>query len=319
MLHFELVDPQFGVPDLEFELRFADALVQLRFLLGLQLQLVLPLFAAALIFGLGGREIRFVLVLGGDFLDAGRKCAGDVADHLATELQGDERRAEPARCTALELRDGIRDLRREVDPFADPRHHLRRGQRLLLLLFLRVHQLLELSVQVLDLRLDALALERQLRQGLLDLFHLRLPDVADGVEERGLVRGLQRRERLGVLSLESAQRHRPEAANLLGEPHRAIQQETEPVVRRRRIEARDHAAEIGAGGRGAHEQTRIDGRLEQRELPDDALDVHAVADLEQPIADGVPVPCRAAGLAECRSTAWPCRALRRRRRDRAGR
>ena len=30
-------------------------------------------------------------------------------------------------------------------------------------------------------------------------------------------------------------------------------------------------------------------RVEQGELPDDALDVHAVADLEQPVGDGVPV------------------------------
>ena len=33
----------------------------------------------------------------------------------------------------------------------------------------------------------------------------------------------------------------------------------------------------------------IDRRLEQRQLPHDALDVHAVADLEEPIGDRVPV------------------------------
>ena len=93
----------------------------------------------------------------------------------------------------------------------------------------------------------------------------------------------------GVLALEHLQRHRAEAADLLREPHRATEQEAEAVVRRRRVEAGDHAAEVDAGRGRAHEQPGIDRRIEQRQLPHDALDVHAVADLEQPVGDRVPV------------------------------
>ena len=43
------------------------------------------------------------------------------------------------------------------------------------------------------------------------------------------------------------------------------------------------------GGGRLDQHAGIDRRIEQRELPHDALDVHAVADLEQPVGDGVPV------------------------------
>ena len=82
-------------------------------------------------------------------------------------------------------------------------------------------------------------------------------------------------------------------------------EEAESIVRRRRVEARDHAAEIYARRGRANEEARIDRRVEQRQLSDDALDVHAVADLEEPIRDRVPGTCRVAGWAVCRSTASP--------------
>ena len=252
--------------DLELELRLGDALLDLRLLLGQQLQLVLPLFAAALILGLRGREIRLGLVLGHHLLDAGRERRGDVAEHLAAELQGDERRAEPARGAGLELRDRV--------------HHLRRRGRCLrrspditcaadsdfcCSCLLRVHQLLELRVQVLDLHLDVLALAATARASASSTCRtcfFRMSRTASSSAVSFDARSDA--SAFGVASLEHAQRHRAEAADLLGQPHRAVEQEPEPVVRRRRVEARDHAAEIDAGGRRAHEQPGIDRRLEQR-------------------------------------------------------
>ena len=150
-------------------------------------------------------------------------------------------------------------------PSATPGDHLRRRQRLLLRLLLRVHQLLELRVEVLHLHVDVLALQRQLGERFLDLPHLLLADVAHRVEQDRLVRGPQRGERL---RRRGARAPAASSRRSCGSPRRAAiarsSRNAEPVVRRRRVEAGDHAAEIDAGGRRAHEQAGIDRRLEQR-------------------------------------------------------
>src|SRR5262245_43526473 len=50
-----------------------------------------------------------------------------------------------------------------------------------------------------------------------------------------------------------------------------------------------HAAQIDPGGGGLDEQGRINRRLKQRQLADDALNVHAVANLEKPVFDRIPI------------------------------
>ena len=55
-----------------------------------------------------------------------------------------------------------------------------------------------------------------------------------------------------------------------------------------RIHVADRRADIQSGGDGFDQQGRIDGRLKQRQLTHNALNVHAVADLEQPISHRVP-------------------------------
>ncbi len=117
---------------------------------------------------------------------------------------------------------------------------------------------------MLHLHVHVLARQVQFGQLLFDLPHLLLPDVPHRVEQRRLVRRAQRREPLGVASLEDPQGHRAEGADFLREPDGAGQEEAESIVRRRRVEAGDHAAEIDARRRGPHEEAGIDRRIEQR-------------------------------------------------------
>ena len=60
------------------------------------------------------------------------------------------------------------------------------------------------------------------------------------------------------------------------------------------VDVVDDRADVDARGDGLHQRARVDRRIEQRELTHDALDVHAVADLEQAVADAGP-STRAAG------------------------
>ena len=88
VVHLEVVAPQLGRADLELELRLGDALLDLRLLLGQQLDLVLPLLAPALVLGLRARRgpasVSFLLIT---FSTLGGEGRGDVAEHLAAELQ----------------------------------------------------------------------------------------------------------------------------------------------------------------------------------------------------------------------------------------
>ncbi len=68
-----------------------------------------------------------------------------------------------------------------------------------------------------------------------------------------------------------------------------LQERVEAIERQRRVEIGEPAADIDATGDGFDERGRIDRRFEQRQLPHDALDVHAVSNLEQPIGDRVPI------------------------------
>ena len=79
VLHLQVVAAQFGGADLELQLRLRDPLLDLGLLLREQLHLVLPLFAAALILGLLGREVGLGLVLAHHLFETGRERARDVA------------------------------------------------------------------------------------------------------------------------------------------------------------------------------------------------------------------------------------------------
>ena len=48
-------------------------------------------------------------------------------------------------------------------------------------------------------------------------------------------------------------------------------------------------ADIDPGCRCLDQHARVNGRVEQSERANDALDIHAVANLEQPVGDGVPI------------------------------
>ena len=151
--------------------------------------LVLPFVAPSLVLGLGRGHIRFGLVLAHDLFEAGCDRGCDVAEHLAAELRRHEGRAEPAGSTRLELGDGVHHFRNELDAFSDRRSSTCAAVSDFCCAFLlRVHQLLELRVDVLNLHVHVFARQVELGQLLLDLAHLLLPDVAHGIEQRRLVR-----------------------------------------------------------------------------------------------------------------------------------
>ena len=217
---------------------------------------------------------------------------GDVAEHLAAELQRDERRAE-ARRRAPVWNSGIAciTLATRSMPSATPDDHLRGATATSAApASCGFISCCSCVLRCCICMLDVLALQRQLGQLLLDLPDLLLADVADArraarSRSRRAARPAPRRPCARARCSVIAPKLRISSASRT----RAIEQEAEAVVRRRRVEAGDHAAQVDAGGGRAHEQPGIDRRIEQRQLPHDALDVHAVADLEQPVGDRVPV------------------------------
>ena len=101
--------------------------------------------------------------------------------------------------------------------------------------------------------------------------------------------GAQDGERLGVLLLDRREQLPAQRLDLLADLRRPARQEPEPDQRQRLVEPADDRADVEPGGGRAGQHRRVDRRVEQRQLPEDALDVEAVADLEEPVGDGVPV------------------------------
>jgi hypothetical protein len=98
----------------------------------------------------------------------------------------------------------------------------------------------------------------------------------------------QHSQLFGIALLERGERSGPCGAQVRACLDRLRDHDAETMVRQRRAEAGDHGLDVETGGDSPHEERGIDRRLEQRQPPLDAVDVHAVADLEQPILDGVP-------------------------------
>ena len=157
-----------------------------------------------------GGESRLGLVLAHHLLEAGRERRGDVAEHLAAELQGDERRAEPAGAR----RSGTRGSRaspwpRARCPRVTPAMHLCRGERRSAApASCGFISCCELRVEVLDLHARCARVcsdSSASSSSTCRTCFLRTSRTASSSGR--LVRGAQRGERLGVLALEHPQRH----------------------------------------------------------------------------------------------------------------
>ena len=98
----------------------------------------------------------------------------------------------------------------------------------------------------------------------------------------------QERERLGVALLERGEHLLAESAHLAAELERPLAQDRVAMDRLRGLDVAERAGQVDPRGRRAHQEPRLDRRLEQRQLLRVAGDVQAVADLEQPIGDALP-------------------------------
>jgi hypothetical protein len=68
-----------------------------------------------------------------------------------------------------------------------------------------------------------------------------------------------------------------------------LPQQTETMVWRWSIQVIQHGIQIEPFGGGLHQQSWVNCRLEQRQLTGHTVKVHAVADFEQPVCDGIPI------------------------------
>lgn len=92
-----------------------------------------------------------------------------------------------------------------------------------------------------------------------------------------------------VALLQRGQQERTVGRNRIDEVERLRVKRRESVVRQRRRNIAEHAANIHAGRPRLDEQAGIDGRVEQGELPRDALDVLAMAQLDKTVGHSLPV------------------------------
>ena len=75
----------------------------------------------------------------------------------------------------------------------------------------------------------------------------------------------------------------------LGEFRRFLLQHLESVRQQWRVEIVKDAADIHTRCSSLDEQARIDGWLEQRQLTHHPFDIHAMANLEEPVLDDIPI------------------------------
>lgn len=101
--------------------------------------------------------------------------------------------------------------------------------------------------------------------------------------------GPQHLEGGGVFLLDGREQLAAERAYLLAELAGLGHQRPEADQRQRLVKPADHRGDVDTGRGGPGQHGRVDRRLEQRELAEYPLDGQAVADLEQPVGDGVPV------------------------------
>ena len=123
----------------------------------------------------------------------------------------------------------------------------------------------------------------------LGVLPLQVAHVLGHLLQRDLVSLPQQRQLLGVALLQGAQQLAAERAHLAGDLQRLLDQQQRADRAERLVQAADDAADVDAGRGRRREHAGVERRVEQRELLHHALDVLAVADLEQPVGDGVPV------------------------------
>ena len=80
-----------------------------------------------------------------------------------------------------------------------------------------------------------------------------------------------------------------EAAHFAAEFECLLDQQWRTHRAERLVQAADDRADVDSGRRCLDQHAGIDGRIEQGKLAHDAFDVHAVADLEQPVGHRIPV------------------------------
>ena len=95
---------------------------------------------------------------------------------------------------------------------------------------------------------------------------------------------------LGVALFQRRQQGCPEVAYLAGEFERLLDQHHATHRADRLVQAAENAPDVNPRGCCLDQHAGVDRGIEQRERPHDAGDVLAVADFEEPIGDGIPIP-----------------------------
>ena len=127
------------------------------------------------------------------------------------------------------------------------------------------------------------------RQGMARFLDGQLLHLPYRFKQRDLLIGPEQGQFLGILLLEGAQQRAAEAAHGLVQRISFLKHHREAVVRQWSTQICQRARQVDARRASAHQHAGIDRRLEQRQLPHHALDVHAVAYLEEAVGDGVPI------------------------------
>ncbi len=111
----------------------------------------------------------------------------------------------------------------------------------------------------------------------------------DHLHDDALVPGAQDGQRLAVFLLHGRQQAVAQGFHLLDDLSGFLHEHLEAHQRQRLVEAVDDGAHIQPGRGRAGKQRWVDGRLKQGQLAEHALDVEAVADLEQAVRHRIPV------------------------------
>ena len=249
--------------------------------------LEVPLLPAAEVGGVGRGEAGLRLEVARFELLLLRDDVEDPRRDRAARREGQDRRARVARDAGGEVRDQ-RDAARHLRE--GPSGPIHRGGLGALGDVRRLEIVDELpALVVLEAFLGDPAPEAErldVRAGLADgvLF-----DPPDRGEHLDLLAGAEEGQGLGVALLQGGEERASEGGDLAGELLGDAQVRHEAVVRQRRVEGGDRGADVDPLRGGLGEEGRVDRRLEERERAADALEVQAVAELEEAVADDVPV------------------------------
>ena len=101
--------------------------------------------------------------------------------------------------------------------------------------------------------------------------------------------GPEERQLALVLAFQRAQKLAAELLRRRSKPAGDVEQDVEAVLRRLFVDERQYVVDLQASRFCPNEQGRIDPRFPQRQCARDALDVHAVTDLEEPGFHQIPI------------------------------